>query len=523
MARKFSLEYLETRDTPAAFGLGWVDPQHITLSFAPDGTSVSGASSNLFSHLQADGLSSATVQSEVLRAINTWTSQANLNVSVVGDNGTAVGANGLAQGDSRFGDIRISMRALSTDALAITSPPGLNEGTLAGDIILNSNYDFSVGNQSGRYDLYSTLLHEAGHAFGLDHSTNANSPMYESYQGVRTGLDASDVTHIQAIYGAPTSTAATILTSSAPSYTQDGGTNETIATATNLQGTAGVTSLQHYIQFAKLGSASDVDVYKINAASQTSNLIATISSVDGVTPAVTFYDANGTALVATDISTSTATSVYQVEGVPSGSAVYVRVSAGLSATSGTSNPTTSPPPGTGPTSPNTTPPPMSSSSSYRLTVDFFVKKVDMPVVVSDTLSATNPAVYSSVTINSTQVIAFNLLSHTLGTGSATTLQISVYNNNTHTLVANWTATPGVDAAQTLLLSPGEYEIKISGSFPAGSASVGYDLRWFTLTDPIGVPLINPATQPGGTQAPPPPDWFWQRFDNAYYSWMFNLQ
>ena len=388
MARKFCLEYLETRDTPAAFGLGWVDPQHITLSFAPDGTSVSGASSNLFSHLQADGLSSAAVQSEVLRAINTWTSQANLNLSVVGDNGTAIGANGLPQGDSRFGDIRISMRPLSTDDLAITSPPGLNEETRAGDIVLNSNYDFSIGNQSGRYDLYSTLLHEAGHAFGLDHSTNTNSPMYEWYQGVRTGLDASDVTNIRAIYGAPTSTPPTISNPPVPMYVQDGGTNETIATATNLQGTAGVTSLQHYLQFGKIESASDVDVYKSSAASQTSNLIAAISSVDGVTPAVTFYDANGTALVATNISTSTATSVYQVEGVPSGSIVYVRVVGGTSGT-----PTMSPPPGSTP--PNPTPPPMSSPSSYRLTVDFFVKKVDMPVIASDTLSATNPAVYLS--------------------------------------------------------------------------------------------------------------------------------
>ena len=69
------LERLEDRWTPAAFGLPWVNAQAVTVSFAPDGTSVSGASSNLYAHLQANGISAAAFQGEALRAIQTWLSR----------------------------------------------------------------------------------------------------------------------------------------------------------------------------------------------------------------------------------------------------------------------------------------------------------------------------------------------------------------------------------------------------------------------------------------------------------------
>ena len=139
------LEWLESRDVPAVFGIPWVDPQHLTASFVPDGTKVSAVSSNLFGHMQADGLSTAAWEGQIEKALQAWSSQANINVGLVSDGGADLGSAGLAQGDPRFGDIRIGMRALDNSVLAITTPPGGVADTSGGDIILNSNYHFSVG------------------------------------------------------------------------------------------------------------------------------------------------------------------------------------------------------------------------------------------------------------------------------------------------------------------------------------------------------------------------------------------
>ena len=115
LTRRLFAERLEDRDVPASFGLAWPDPQHLTVSFVPDGTSVYGSGSALFGSLNA-GAPTAVWQAELLRAIQSWASVANINVSVVADGGQALGASGMLEGDSRFGDIRIAARKEGADA-----------------------------------------------------------------------------------------------------------------------------------------------------------------------------------------------------------------------------------------------------------------------------------------------------------------------------------------------------------------------------------------------------------------------
>src|SRR5262245_66666302 len=104
------LESLEDRAVPAVFGEPWLDGRHLTLSFAADGTSVSGVGSNLTSALSPLGWDAAKL--ELLRAFQTWASQSNLNVGLVPDTNWAFGTAGAIQRDSRFGDIRIGGRNL---------------------------------------------------------------------------------------------------------------------------------------------------------------------------------------------------------------------------------------------------------------------------------------------------------------------------------------------------------------------------------------------------------------------------
>jgi hypothetical protein len=281
---RFRLEELENRTVPAIFGIPWPDASHLTLSFAPDGTAVGGVGSSLFGTMQAAGLSTSAWQEEILRAVQTWSQNANINVGVVADSGDPIGTPGASEGDSRFGDIRISARPLSDNVLAITTPPGYLGGTLVGDIILNSNVAFSIGGGGSSYDLYSAMLQETGHAFGISNSLDPNSPMFETYSGVRSGLTAGDIANIQSLYGAR----------SADFFEGPVG-NDSMATARDLSVLCPLLNYASPVLPADISSPTDIDYYKLQALSGNPNdlTIQLNASTSLLAPKVTVFDSSG--------------------------------------------------------------------------------------------------------------------------------------------------------------------------------------------------------------------------------------
>jgi hypothetical protein len=198
---RLTLERLEDRDLLATWGVPWPNPQHVTVSFVPDGTQVYDYQSSLFQTLNSQATTSVW-ETAILQALQTWAVNTNINLAVVNDGGQPIGTSGLIQGDSRFGDIRIAAQPLGSQVVAITGPFDLMAGTQAGDMILNSS-DFGTGS-GGLYDLFSVALHEAGHSFGLpDITSDQTSAMYAVYSGIRTGLNPSDIAQIQSLYGGP--------------------------------------------------------------------------------------------------------------------------------------------------------------------------------------------------------------------------------------------------------------------------------------------------------------------------------
>jgi hypothetical protein len=241
--RLLSVEYLEARVAPSVLGLAWLDPTHLTLSFAPDGTDIAGEQSDLFQTLDSEFPTPASWQNVIVRAFQTWATETNVSIGLVSDSGDPFGVAGLMQGDPRFGDIRIGARALAPDVMAITVPPDpYFSGTLSGDMILNSSADLNPD------DLFAVVLHEAGLALGLGESTDPSSAMY-SYLNPQATLSPSDIQHIQALYGVP-----------APDPNQP---DSTFATATPISSPPLYIGLTPLVAYGDLSTISDTNVFSV--------------------------------------------------------------------------------------------------------------------------------------------------------------------------------------------------------------------------------------------------------------------
>lgn len=301
-----TLEGLEERVVPYALsGFKWANTA-ISASIMPDGSLMGTYPSNLFSTYDAK-YATATWQREFARALQTWAASAPLDFHFVADTGAAQGISGLAQGDSRFGDIRLGGYLASSSYLAYTYYPSTSS-TRGGDLRLNTSKTFNIGLTT---DLYSVLVHEVGHALGVGHSTVSGSVMYSSVRRVYTGLAADDVAAIRAIYGARP----------ADSYDARAANNTlTTATAVSIDPTTGGLTLT-----ADMTTTTDVDYYKLVVPTGSNGTVSV--SVDAsnrslLSPKVAVYSATG-AVVATASASYGATATVTLSGLTAGKTYYL--------------------------------------------------------------------------------------------------------------------------------------------------------------------------------------------------------
>jgi hypothetical protein len=313
--RRPDVEGMEGRRLLSATNGGaWVYGARITYSFAPDGTSVGGTGSSMFTTLNKVGSTSAW-EAAIEQAAALWSSYANINLARVADNGAAIGSTGNQQDDPNFGDIRFAMVPLTsgtTLAYALLPPP-INGGSSAGDVIFNANVSWKLS--GGDTDLETVAIHEIGHALGMDHSSLTNAVMYAYYNGIKQSLTTDDIAGIQSVYGA---------------YPSNPATNRSFSAAMNLNSLI-TNQDQVTLSGQSLTGGSDAYYYMVgipggNSGSMSVSVQST--NLSSVSPKVSVYNSAQQLVGFTSLpSTYGAIATYTVSGVTTGSLYYVRVQA----------------------------------------------------------------------------------------------------------------------------------------------------------------------------------------------------
>jgi hypothetical protein len=189
----------------------------VTWSIMTDGTTISPSFPDPFRQLT--GASSLTpILNEIdhddpltiiQRCFDRWSAAANIYFVQVLDYGAPFAGSSATPPTS--GHIRLGAFAHAAPIGGIGYAPPPNGGSLAGDILLNTNSSFHVapggeGDPVGaEYDFEGLIMHEIGHAIGLQHSDVASIMSVDplSTQSINRELDADDIAGVQFLYGPP--------------------------------------------------------------------------------------------------------------------------------------------------------------------------------------------------------------------------------------------------------------------------------------------------------------------------------
>lgn len=143
-----------------------------------------------------DKLPQTSIQSEILRALTEWSKYIDLRWVESGDASAPRTLSILFARGGHGDSYPFDGRGRTLAHTFYPAPP--NPEPIAGDMHLDADENWGIG---GGTDLYTVVLHEAGHALGLAHSDNPSSLMYPYYRPGAAITD-DDIAGIRSLYGA---------------------------------------------------------------------------------------------------------------------------------------------------------------------------------------------------------------------------------------------------------------------------------------------------------------------------------
>lgn len=500
--RRPALEPLEDRTLLSTVSVPWPSAAALTISFAPDGASALDAGSDLFKTLNAKAATNAW-ETEILKGFRDWAAKANVNLALVYDDGSAFGAPGAPQGDTRFGDIRIGAAHLGATAVATAQPFNFSGTTWSGDVLFNSDMDFSVAGGPGKYDLFTVAMHEAGHSFGLDDSTDPTSAMYESFQGARTGLSSGDVANIQALYGprpwlspnlaplttTPVQSVGTLaLNLTAPIV---GLLNNTPALATPLVFTPTSTPVPQWDAIASSGlqSWNQANYWKVLTPASDATGPFTLTAMawqatgSQVLTKIEVFDAKLNPLAVQVAANDHGAFTVQLPNLQLGGATYYLKVSPLRPTEG------------------------QAAGSYILFTNIHQGgPLSLQSVASDTLGPSNVRQDRTLTNNQDQLYHFSLAAQSATTAPTEEIQMQIF-DAAGNLVFALTARAGEPPASgTVYLTAGTYTVRFTAVAKSGAVTdpISFNLSDEVISDPIGPQPTSPTSGSGGSTTSQPP-------------------
>jgi hypothetical protein len=159
-------------------------------------------------------------------------------------------------------------------------------GTWSGDVLLNSNTDFTAPTSN----LYNVMLHEFGHVLGLPDNDDPTSVMYRDTTSLPATLSPADIAAIQALYG------------QGPNDLHESASgNDTFATATPIQyasNAPGAHQSTPLVAFGTLTDVGDTDVFSLAAPRSEGGMtfLVQTAGISLLEPSLTVYDAWGNVL-----------------------------------------------------------------------------------------------------------------------------------------------------------------------------------------------------------------------------------
>ncbi len=283
----------------------------------------------------------------------------------------------------------------------------------------------------------------------------------------------------------------TLFTEPAPRFNDDLHTNDSLATATDLEQLPGSLSAARYRVQAGISDAIDKDYYRFTTpefANGAGTITASLVSMEqlGLVARMRFHNDSFQVLQKRVIARGDGRYILQVDGVQGNSDYYVSVIADR--------------PGKG-----------FDTGNYSLDLSFGNDPYVLDVLGSGELSNSNRKLQHALYVAETQMFHLGIQASRNPLLSTGIVWMTIHNKAGRVVWRGATRPGEFRSANSVVLKPGSYSIQIELAFPPGWIPAGngfvlnYQIQGKNVSDPMGPELINPANMPFPHCSPTSPE------------------